>query len=699
MKKTLAMLLAAVMLVTAMPFWPVSAASGGLSLAQLKEKYPHGAYWNHTGTANKPGSYTWEPCLHHNSCDFAGSCGCNSYDGAAIQCMGFAYQLASLAYDCDPRGEWSANYSASALNTLKAGDIVRYKNNSHSIFITAVSGDAVTYADCNSDLHCQIKWNQTTTKAALKSTFTYVKAAPYALEAETKTPVLTILYHANGGTIEAGDVTGYRYTVTDPEGVNMRSGAGTGNQVLTALSCGTVFTVKKGDTKTAGGYTWGKTTVGDHTGWVVISDFVEKIATLREGTYYLADSLVYKTADNTPLTHKMTYKKTTSGGLKNAATLGIQREGYRFEGWCTRADGDATVHDQDDTALKPETIYPELKNGSATVTLYAVWGCDHRYSIACDTTCNKCGAIRMISHQYTNDCDPDCDVCGAERDAPHVWELGSCADCGKTSIPPEITVQPTTAYAKMGATVKTAVTAQGDGLTYQWYIKNAGAKTYKQSSIKTATYKTTMTAASKNRVVYCVVKDQYGNKLQTKKVTLREAAGITTQPATTYTKKGDTAQVTVKASGDGLTYQWYIKNAGAAKYSRSSVKKATYSTAMSAASKNRTVYCVVKDKWGKTVQTKEAILREAVSITTQPKTVTVAKGKTAQVTVKASGDGLTYQWYYKNAGAAKYAKSSIKTATYKTTMTAARKNRTLYCVVTDKWGNTVKTVTVTLKMK
>ncbi len=698
MKKIVAVLMAAVMLLTVMPAWSIAASSGGLTLSQLKEKYPHGAYWNHTGATNKPDSYTWEPCLHHNSCDYDGGCGCNSYDGKAIQCMGFAYQLASLAYDCDPRGEWTTNYNTTALNNLKAGDIVRYKNNSHSIFITAVSGDAVTYADCNSDLHCQIKWNQTTTKATLKSTFTYVKAAPYALEAETKTPVLTILYHANGGTI-SGDITGYRYTVTDPDGVNMRSGAGTGNKVLTALACGTVFTVNKGDTKTANGYTWGKTTVGDTTGWVVVSDFVEKTATLREGTYYLSDSLVYKTSDDTPLSQKATYNKTISGGLQKATALGIQREGYRFAGWCTRADGGATVFEQGDATLKPETIYPELKEGSATVTLYAVWGCDHRYSIACDATCNVCGAIRMIAHEYTDDCDPDCDVCGAEREPPHVWELGSCADCGKTSVPLKITAQPTIAYAQMGSTVKTAVTVTGDGLTYQWYFKSAGATKYSKSSVKTATYSTKMTAKSKNRMVYCVIKDQYGNQVQTNKVTLREAAGITTQPKTTYTAMNATAKTTVTASGDGLTYQWYFKNAGATKYSKSSVKTATYSTKMTAKSKDRKVYCVVKDKWGNSVQTKEVILREAVSVVTQPKTVTVKKNTIAKTTVTASGDGLQYVWYVKNAGAEKYVKSSITAATYSVKMTDKVNGRRVLCYVYDKYGNKVQTKSVLLKME
>jgi hypothetical protein len=89
----------------------------------------------------------------------------------------------------------------------------------------------------------------------------------------------------------------------------------------------------------------------------------------------------------------------------------------------------------------------------------------------------------------------------------------------------------------------------------------------------------------------------------------------------------------------------------------------------------------------------------AASITTQPKTVTVKKDATAKVTVKAAGDGLKYTWYYKNAGAKKFTKATTKTATYSAKMTNTVKNRQVYCVVKDKYGNTVTSKTVTLKMK
>ena len=263
----------------------------------------------------------------------------------------------------------------------------------------------------------------------------------------------------------------------------------------------------------------------------------------------------------------------------------------------------------------------------------------------------------------------------------------------------KITTQPKTVYAKKNATAKVTVKASGDGLTYTWYVKNSGKTSYTKSSVTSSTYSTKLTSTTKNRQVYCVVKDVWGNTVKSSTAILREAVSITTQPKTTYTKKNATAKVSVKASGDGLKYTWYYKNAGKSSYSKASVTSSTYSVKMSSTTKNRVVYCKVTDKYGKTVTTNKVTLREAASIVTQPKTVTVKKNSTAKVTVKASGDGLKYTWYIKNAGKTSFSKSSVTASSYSVKMTSTTKGRQVYCVVTDKYGKTVKTVTITLKMK
>ena len=48
--------------------------------------------------------------------------------------------------------------------------------------------------------------------------------------------------------------------------------------------------------------------------------------------------------------------------------------------------------------------------------------CEHTYTNACDTTCNKCNEVREIQHSYTNGCDTTCNVCNAVR------TVAPCAD-------------------------------------------------------------------------------------------------------------------------------------------------------------------------------------------------------------------------------------------------------------------------------
>ena len=262
-----------------------------------------------------------------------------------------------------------------------------------------------------------------------------------------------------------------------------------------------------------------------------------------------------------------------------------------------------------------------------------------------------------------------------------------------------ITTQPKTTYTQMGSSAKVSVKASGDGLTYTWYLKNAGSSKFSKSSTTTASYSVKMSSTTKNRMVYCVVKDKYGKSIKTDVITLKEATSITTQPKTTYVQMGSTAKVSVKASGDELTYAWYIKNEGASKYTKSSKKTSTYSVKMSETTKNRLVYCIVKDKYGNEVKSKSVVLREKVSIIKQPSSVSVATGEKATVKVSASGDGLTYAWYIKNANSSKYSKSSTTTATYSVKMSTSNDGRQVYCVVTDKYGYSVKTKAVTLTIK
>ena len=225
--------------------------------------------------------------------------------------------------------------------------------------------------------------------------------------------------------------------------------------------------------------------------------------------------------------------------------------GYEFQGWLV--DG--------------ETISTEY---------------EYRFAVEKDVFIEA--SYRKCSHIYDDDKDTCCNICNYSRVVI-------------------VTQTKTASYAKMGAKVSTKVTAEGDGLKYTWYIKNEGSSKYSKSSVTSATYSATMSAKAKNRRVYCVVEDAYGNEVKSKTFILRESVSITSESATArYAKLGAKVSAKVSASGDGLKYTWYVKNAGATKYTKSKITSATYSVKMSSKVNGRRLICYVTDKYGNKVQ-------------------------------------------------------------------------------------------------
>lgn len=84
----------------------------------------------------------------------------------------------------------------------------------------------------------------------------------------------------------------------------------------------------------------------------------------------------------------------------------------------------------------------------------------------------------------------------------------------------EIMTQPQDATVINGQTASTTVTATGDRLTCQWYVKNRSATKCSKGSVTKNTYNATMSDAVDGRQVYCVVSDAYGNTITSNTATL-----------------------------------------------------------------------------------------------------------------------------------------------------------------------------------
>ena len=174
---------------------------------------------------------------------------------------------------------------------------------------------------------------------------------------------------------------------------------------------------------------------------------------------------------------------------------------------------------------------------------------------------------------------------------------------------------------------------------------------------------------------------------------------ILTQPMDYAGPVGSIASFTVEAQGaEPLTYQWWVKKPSSSRFSKSSITGPVYEVELTEARDGNQLYCVVTDAYGNIERTNTVSMAiiDPLAITMQPEDYVGPVGSTASFTVEASGSGLIYQWYVKKPTASRFSKSSITGPTYEVELTQARNGNQIYCVVTDAFGNAVRTDTVTM---
>lgn len=67
--------------------------------------------------------------------------------------------------------------------------------------------------------------------------------------------------------------------------------------------------------------------------------------------------------------------------------------------------------------------------------------------------------------------------------------------------------------------------------------------------------------------------------------------------------------------------------------------------------------------------------------------------------MKATGDGLKYQWQYSTDGGSSWKNASSKKATYSPTVKSSHDGRRFRCVITDMYGKKVTSKTVKLTVE
>ena len=222
---------------------------------------------------------------------------------------------------------------------------------------------------------------------------------------------------------------------------------------------------------------------------------------------------------------------------------------------------------------------------------------------------------------------------------------------------PIITSQPQNVTTAPGSVVSFEVTAEGNGLKYQWYFKKTGATGWSKWNSHTAASTSGTANDSWNGMqVFCRVTDSGGMYTDSAAatVTIKQTIIITSQPQNIKTAAGLSATFEIQANGKGLTYQWYYKKAGASNWSLwKSHTDSSFSVIANDTWNGMKVYCRVTDNTGAFVNSDSAVvtLVPKVSISRHPENVNTSAGRSVSFTVIAKGEGLKYQWYYKKSGA------------------------------------------------
>ena len=270
----------------------------------------------------------------------------------------------------------------------------------------------------------------------------------------------------------------------------------------------------------------------------------------------------------------------------------------------------------------------------------------------------------------------------------------------------KITSQPTGKTIKLGDSLKVSLKAEGIGLTYQWYFKKTTQTSFSPWKGHTNATETCKPNATWNGIqLYCIVKDSAGNSVQsnTVEMTVTQELKITVQPTDKTTTLGDPVTLSLKAQGEGLTYQWYFKKTTQTSFNVwKGHTNATETCTPNATWNGIQLYCIVKDSAGNSVQSNTVTVRvnsAGITITQQPQNQSIIAGTSINLTVKATGSSLKYQWYFKKKGQTSFNIWNGRTHASET----VSPNNTwdgiqLYCKITDGSGNTLNSDTVTVSV-
>ena len=213
------------------------------------------------------------------------------------------------------------------------------------------------------------------------------------------------------------------------------------------------------------------------------------------------------------------------------------------------------------------------------------------------------------------------------------------------AVTPSVVITAPSAPLVCGA--QNASVPSAAGVTYQWQITGGtinGSSTSNSVNFTPNAASTTLTVTATNATNTASITNS--TTLTTSCGSCSGAPVISPQPANTTITSGQTAQLTVAATGGGpYTYAWYQATNGG------NVPVGTNSATLSVSPAQTSNYFVwVSNACGATISNLATVTVNSActpaGITAQPQNVTITSGQSTNLTVTPSGTGpFTYTWY------------------------------------------------------
>lgn len=276
-----------------------------------------------------------------------------------------------------------------------------------------------------------------------------------------------------------------------------------------------------------------------------------------------------------------------------------------------------------------------------------------------------------------------------------------------------ISSQPTDTQCEVGERAFFSVKATGTGLSFQWQLSSNSGATWTDSTASgnsTPSMSLPVISYTYKLIYRCVITDEFNNTTisDTCRVIEKEKElplQILEQPADVQCSVGDRAAFSVKASGNGLTYQWQLSSNNGTTWTDSTAngnRTPSLSFPVTTYTFKLIYRCIVSDIFGNcsvsdicTVNEKKEYI--PLQITTQPSDTSANMGETAYFSVEAVGTDLIYQWQISTNNGETWDNSTAKgNATNKLSFPVIKYtyNRIYRCVITDNMGKSIISDTV-----